>query len=637
MKIKTFIFAISLLMTVSAAAGMVSFMEESEATEPELPVDVVWFWNVQIFSTATNAEDVRWEFGDGSPALDSRDQGTPEYDATLAANGGDVWNPVHQYPHVKGVDYVLTQTVYNSFEGGSSDSMSSIVRVMGPPTVTFVGDGISIDPVSVPYDDNLVSQTVTQPEDPVREGYTFRGWFTDEDRKIEYDFSSKVRKDLTLYAKWTAENEYIITFSTGGGSAVDDVTDEYNTNVTLPGLDSTTKTGHTFRGWSLTDGGDLITSHVLVDDVTLYAVWEINEYIVTLTAPTGMTGFWYKIDDAPGWTVYSAPFTVSHGQKLEMEALIDTGYSFVMWADSITDNPLTVVSVTGDIFYTPTVAINIYTVTFNGNDGIGSEDDIEKNFGETVTVPAYEFTKTGHTQTGWNTAADGTGTPYSAGATFPMPAEDMTLYAIWTINQYTISFNANGGTGTAAPIIQNYGTEVTLPGVGDLAKARHSFGGWSETVGGTALTSYTVPAADATLYAVWEIITYTVTVISAEGPETYTIEEGGALSDVYEFTTGGTTAFYLDEDHTEAYDADEIVTEDITVYALYTETVTPPGPSFTDEVVEWVEDNTVSIGVTAAGIVALIASLITRRPGAILIMVALFALAAVGFSGVLGL
>lgn len=128
-----------------------------------------------------------------------------------------------------------------------------------------------------------------------------------------------------------------------------------------------------------------------------------------------------------------------------------------------------------------------------------------------------------------------------------------------------------------------------------------------------------------------------MTVISAEGPETYTIEEGGALSDVYEFTTGGTTAFYLDEDHTEAYDADEIVTEDITVYALYTETVTPPGPSFTDEVVEWVEDNTVSIGVTAAGIVALIASLITRRPGAILIMVALFALAAVGFSGVLGL
>ncbi len=230
---RTIALTLALLMTVSAAAGMVSFMGESEAAEPELPVDVVWFWNVQIFSTATNAEDVRWEFNDGSPALDSRDQGTPEYDDILAANGGDVWNPVHQYPHVKGVDYVLTQTVYNSFEGGSSDSMSSIMRVMGPPTVTFSGEGVAIDPVSVPYDENWISQPVAQPEDPAREGFVFDGWYTDEERTTEYVFSSKVRSDVTLYAKWTAEivthtvtvisAEGSVSYTVDDGSTLDSV------------------------------------------------------------------------------------------------------------------------------------------------------------------------------------------------------------------------------------------------------------------------------------------------------------------------------------------------------------------------------------------------------------------------------
>ena len=270
MKIKTFAFAIALLMTVSVAAGMVSFMEESEATEPELPVDVVWFWNVQIFSTATNAEDVRWEFGDGSPALDSRDQGTPEYDATLAANGGDVWNPVHQYPHVKGVDYVLTQTVYNSFEGGSSDSMSSIVRVMGPPTVTFVGDGISIDPVSVPYDDNLVSQTVAQPEDPVREGFVFGGWYTDEDRTSEYNFASKVRSDVTLYAKWTAE---IVTHNVTVISAEGSVSYTVDDGGTLDGVYEYEAGGETafFTDADHTAAYDPATP--VTGDMTVYAVF----------------------------------------------------------------------------------------------------------------------------------------------------------------------------------------------------------------------------------------------------------------------------------------------------------------------------------------------------------------------------
>lgn len=243
MKTKTFAITMALMMALSAAAGLVVLTgDDSYADDaPELPVTEFWFWTVQTYSTATNAEDVRWEFGDGSPALDSRDQGTPGYDEILAANGGDVWNPVHTYPEIKGAEYIFKQTVYNSFEGGSEDSMSSIVRIMGPPTVTFVGEGVAIDPVSVPYDENWVSQPVSQPEDPAREGFVFSGWYTDEERTTEYVFSSKVRSDVTLYAKWTAEivthtvtvisEDGSVSYTVDDGSTLDSVY-EYATGGT---------------------------------------------------------------------------------------------------------------------------------------------------------------------------------------------------------------------------------------------------------------------------------------------------------------------------------------------------------------------------------------------------------------------
>ena len=89
-----------------------------------------------------------------------------------------------------------------------------------------------------------------------------------------------------------------------------------------------------------------------------------------------------------------------------------------------------------------------YTVTFNANGGSGSMAS------ETASAPtaltANAFTRTGYTFAGWNTAANGSGTSYANGATYPFSAS-ATLYAQWTAApSYTVTFNANGGSGSMA-------------------------------------------------------------------------------------------------------------------------------------------------------------------------------------------
>ena len=136
------------------------------------------------------------------------------------------------------------------------------------------------------------------------------------------------------------------------------------------------------------------------------------------------------------------------------------GYTFAGWKSSVagddkiyqhgdTENGSCVIS--SDVtFMARWTAKDTYTVTYNAN---GAED---------VTVPtdttAYQkdatvtvkngLTREGYTFNGWNTQADGKGTPYQPGATFTITG-NTTLYAMWTANEaHTVTYNANGGTGT---------------------------------------------------------------------------------------------------------------------------------------------------------------------------------------------
>ena len=158
-----------------------------------------------------------------------------------------------------------------------------------------------------------------------------------------------------------------------------------------------------------------------------------------------------------------------------------------------------------------------HTVTFNANGGTGSMSNQVANVPTALTLNT--FTRTGYSFSGWNTLANGSGTAYADGATYSFAA-DVTLYAQWTaLPNHTVTFNANGGTGSMSNQIANVPTALTLNA---FTRAGYSFNDWNTLANGTGTTyangaTYSF-AADITLYAQWTALpNHTVTFNSNGG------------------------------------------------------------------------------------------------------------------------
>jgi uncharacterized repeat protein (TIGR02543 family) len=140
-----------------------------------------------------------------------------------------------------------------------------------------------------------------------------------------------------------------------------------------------------------------------------------------------------------------APITGMYGSDVPtISNPTRTGYTFTGWDKSI---PAKMPA--EDIIINAGWRINQYTIHFN-TDGGSAIADITQDYDTAITAPA-DPSKVGYTFTGWDK-------PIPA----RMPATGMTITAIWEINQYTITFNTNGGT-AIAPITQDYNTAVTAP------------------------------------------------------------------------------------------------------------------------------------------------------------------------------
>ena len=154
-------------------------------------------------------------------------------------------------------------------------------------------------------------------------------------------------------------------------------------------------------------------------------------------------------------------------------------------------------------------AENTYAVTYNGNGSTSGSVPVDASSpyvaGATVTVLANtgSLVQAGYTFSGWNTAANGTGTSYAASgtATFTMPDAGVTLYAQWTANTDTVTFNSEGGSAVSSESGLD-GTTITLPGAPTYPG--YTFDGWfASPTGGTALTSPYTLSGSVTLYAQW--------------------------------------------------------------------------------------------------------------------------------------
>jgi len=318
-------------------------------------------------------------------------------------------------------------------------------------TITFDTDGGSaVAPITQEY-----KTAVTAPTNPTKAGYTFAGW----EPAIP---STMPAENMTIKAKWTAKT-YTITFDTQGGSTVAPITQEYNTAVTAP--TDPTKTGYTFDGWDKN-----IPSTMPAENVTITAKWKVNQYTITFNTDGGSS---------------VATITQDYGTAVNAPANpTKEGYTFNGWNPAL---PSTMPA--KNETHTAQWTINQYTITFDTNGG-STVSPIKQNYNTTVTAPAAP-TKEGYTFAGWDKEVPST-----------MPAENVTITAKWTINQYTITFDVDGGT-AVAPITQDYGTAVTAPAA--PTKTGYTFAGWDAEVPAT------MPAGDMTVKAQWTINKYTIT------------------------------------------------------------------------------------------------------------------------------
>ena len=251
----------------------------------------------------------------------------------------------------------------------------------------------------------------------------------------------------------------------GTGSAVTDMK-PHNNILTLRGA-LFTRAGYTQVGWATVDGGEKVYDfediYTKNEALTLYPVWNTNKYTITFDTNGGSE---------------IAPITQDYGTQIAAPANpTRKGYTFKGWDKEIPETmPAENITVKAQW------EINQYTITFDTNGG-SEIAPITQDYGTEITAPDNP-TRKGYTFKGWDKEIPKT-----------MPAENITLKAQWEINQYTITFDTNGGS-EIAPITQDYGTEITAPD--NPTRKGYTFKGWDKEI------PKTMPAENITITARWK-------------------------------------------------------------------------------------------------------------------------------------
>ena len=333
-------------------------------------------------------------------------------------------------------------------------------------------------------------------------GYTFAGWNTSSDGKgTSYDDGASVKNlsstegaSVTLYAQWKA-NSYTVSFDSNGGSGT--MSDETFTYDAAKALTSNafTRTGYTFAGWNSTADGKgtsyadgVSVKNLAVTDgaeITLYAQWKANTYTVSFNA-NGGTG-----------TMTDETFTYDIERNLPSNAFSRTGYKFAGWAKSADgakayDNGQSVKNLasSGTATLYAVWTANTYSVAFNPNGGAGYMANETFTYDVSKNLSSNAYVKTGYTFLGWSTDKSATSAQYQDKASVSNLTSQnggtVTLYAVWSVNSYNVTFKYKDASGTdvAKTTAYKYGTEVKAPSVPEYSdnNYNYTFSSWSPAV-----------------------------------------------------------------------------------------------------------------------------------------------------------
>lgn len=367
--------------------------------------------------------------------------------------------------------------------------------------------------------------------------------------------SSNTTYRPSLTVNWAVPT-YTISYQKGtyGTGSTVNVTKTYNVALTLKGA-TFTRTGYTQTAWASNAAGttkayNLSASYTANAAATLYPYWSEN-YLTINCYPNGGTqtsaqsssypltngyyssNYYYDNDyTTNGVTNVGTLFTAPAGHKIVAKEAWNTkadGTGTSINHNAAFASGQAIAEYFGKTLVSASQSINLYAnwqpwqhdVVFDANGGSGAPASQTKTYGGIIYITTDTPTRPGYTFSSWNTESNGSGTPYAPGQAYgyDQDGDPVTLFAQWTPNTYTITYDANGGTGAPSATTYTYTDDATSTVKLDSNHPRlegYKFLGWSTAKDDTVeyeagADFHRNIATNTTLYAVWEVNNYTIT------------------------------------------------------------------------------------------------------------------------------
>jgi uncharacterized repeat protein (TIGR02543 family) len=377
-------------------------------------------------------------------------------------------------------------------------------------------------------------------------GFHFTGWANGGITVYQPGGHFAIVSNTVLTAVWVANVTYTVTYfpyQTSGGVPPVDLLNPYSSGdvVFVLGAGTLFKTGYVFNGWGYCPAINTIgTSFVIHVDTTLCSLWVVDaKFKVTYLGNGQSTGNPPPITSGAGYVAILG----------NTGSMTKSGYTFSGWNTKANGSGTPyaigfqynrIADLTLYAVWIP--AKTTFTLTYDGNANTGGTAPNPITGAGSITLSGNSglLVKSGNHIGNWNTRSDGTGITYPFASSFNLIA-NITLYAMWTPNTYTITYDGNGFTSGVVPNPTVGSGLVTLAtNSGALAKNGNSYMGWNTAIDGSGAfyavgDPYTL-STDITLYAVWLPTTYSVTYVGNGNT-------GGAVPvDITAYSSGGTVS-----------------------------------------------------------------------------------------------
>lgn len=361
-----------------------------------------------------------------------------------------------------------------------------------------------------------------------RKGYTFTGWNTQKDGTgTGYYNEERVANlceengaTITLYAQWE-KTKYTITYVLNGGKNSKKNPAFYYPNTKTIKLAAPTRKGYVFNGWYQTKKFKKKITEIKKGsskNYTLYAKWTPIRYTVV-----------YNGNGATGGSMSTTTTSYDKSFKLRKNAYTRAGFTFAGWntKKNGTGKNYKNKAKVKNLAYKQNKKVNLYaqwekvsyTINYHLNGGVNSKKNPTGYTVSTKPIPLYDATKEGYLFAGWyvDEAMTNRITQIDAGA-----YGNLELYAKWGLENYTVEFDGNGGTGKVDSISCKTGEAFKLPLTG-FVRYGYVCTGWNTQKDGTGNryeclqeVSNLTDEGKVTLYAQWREMTATELGYAAE-------------------------------------------------------------------------------------------------------------------------